>query len=97
MTKEQAKALYKSRFWEPMTARERAEFQLYEDHLCMPWDVFHAAIEEVLGRGVQTIEFGLARDALKAELTGDRAPPTLDDILALIPVDKRVILLETSS
>lgn len=92
MTKEQAIALSNSKFWESMTAREIATFQLFEDRLCIPFDVFHAAVEKTLKRPVFTHEFGLAMDSLRAELLGKRPAPSLDEIIALIPADKRVIV-----
>lgn len=52
LTERQAIDLYDSGFWESMTEEERVKFQLFEDRLCMPFPVFHAAVEEVLGRPV---------------------------------------------
>lgn len=92
MTKETAVALYESKFWLTMTHRERAEFQLFTDLLCMPFDVFHEAMEKALGRPVFTHEFGLNREGLEAELMGQAPAPSLDDIINLIPADKRVIV-----
>lgn len=93
MTQEQAIALAESKFWEQMTLRQRAEFQLFERRLCMPFDVFHEAVEKTLGRPVFTHEFGLNLEGLKAELLGERPAPTLEDIIGMIPADKRVIVL----
>jgi len=93
MTKEEAIKLAESGFWETMTDRERATFQLFEDRLCMPFGVFHAAIEKTLGRPVYTHEFGLDRVGLQRELLGDRPTPTIEDILNLIPADKRVVVV----
>jgi len=45
LTKEQAIALAKSGFWESMSYRDRAMFQMFEDRLCMPFDVFHEAFK----------------------------------------------------
>ena len=92
MTREEALALIEIKFWEKMTPLEIATFQLYENLLCMPFAVFHAAIEEALGRPVWTHEFGLNRDGLKRELAGDAPMPTMDDIINLIPVEKRIVL-----
>lgn len=92
MTKEQAIALSGSKFWESMTAREIATFQLFEDRLCMPFDVFHAAVEKTLNRPVFTHEFGLAIESLRAEILGKRPAPSLDEIIGLIPEDKRIIV-----
>jgi lysozyme family protein len=81
MTKEEAIALYDSKFWEAMDFEQRATFQLWEDRLCMPFGVFHEAVEKALKRPVYTHEFGLNRDGLKEELLGLRPTPTMDDVL----------------
>lgn len=91
MTREQAIALAESKFWEPMSFRERAEFQLHEPLLCMPFDVFHEAVEKALGRPVFTHEFAFM-DLLKVELRGDAPAPTFEQIVNLIPADKRVLI-----
>lgn len=75
MTKEQAIALAESGFWKTMTHREIATFQLFEPLLCMPFEVFHEAIEKTLGRPVWTHEFGLNWDGLKSELIGEKQAP----------------------
>lgn len=93
MNKEQAIQLYNSKFWEPMSYRDRAIFQLWEDKLCMPFNVFHEAMEKALGRPVFTHEFGLNRDGLKKELLGEAPTPSLEDIINLIPEDKRLIVI----
>jgi hypothetical protein len=93
MTKEEAIKLADSRFWEGMTPRERATFQLFEDRLCMPLDVFHEALEEALGRPVFTHELGLNREGIQAELHGEAKRPTMQEIIDLIPADKRVIVV----
>lgn len=93
MTKEQAIELHDSKFWEDMSPDERAQFQLFEDKLCMPFEVFHEAVEKTLGRPVFTHEFGFDRDGLKKELLGARPAPTLVEVMALIPEDKRVIVV----
>ncbi len=93
MNKEQAIKLYNSKFWEPMSYKDRAIFQLWEDKLCMPFNVFHEAIEKALGRPVFTHEFGLNRDGLKKELLGEAPTPSFEDIINLIPEDKRLIVI----
>ena len=65
MTKEQAIALAESNFWEGMSHREIAEFQMMEEKLCMPFTVFHEAVEKTLGRPVFTHEFGLNYQGIK--------------------------------
>lgn len=74
-----------------MTFRERAEFQLEQDLLCMPFDVLHEAMTKALGRAVYTHEFAY-RDELRKELLGEKSAPSLEDILNLIPAEKRIVI-----
>jgi len=45
----------------------RAEFQLRQEHLCMPFNVYQQALEASLGRSIATNELS-DRDRLNAEL-----------------------------
>lgn len=92
LTEEQAKAFYNSKAYETMTARQIAKFQMEQDRLCMPFDVFHKAMEDTLGRPVFTHEFGLNRDGLRKELRGEKDAPTFEEIVNLIPAEKRIII-----
>jgi len=92
MTKENAIILAESKFWEGMTHRQIAEFQMCECKLCMPFPVFHEAVEKTLGRPVYTHEFGLNFQGLKDELFNGKTAPTLEEIINLIPEDKRYIV-----
>lgn len=58
----------------------------------MPFDVFHAAIEEVLYRPVFTHEFGLNIDGLRKEFLRENPTPTFEDIINLIPEEKSMIV-----
>ena len=93
MTREQAIKLAESRWWEGMPPKDIATFQLHEERLCMPFDVFHEALEKAIGRPVFTHERGLDAEGIKRELLGDRPAPTMEEIIALIPADKRVIVV----
>lgn len=93
LTKEEAIAFYENKLYEKMSPKERAQFQLVQDKLCMPFDVFHEAVEEALGRPVWTHEFAFNREGLIKELNGDQEPPTFEEIINLIPEDKRVIVV----
>jgi hypothetical protein len=46
-----------------------AEFQLRQEHLCMPFNVYQKALEASLGRSIATHELG-DRNRLIAELSG---------------------------
>lgn len=95
LTVEQAIALYEQRFWEPLSAEERAKFQLFQERLCMPFDVFHAALEQALKRPVWTHEIAQI-DLLRKEFLGERPAPTMTEIFGLIPPDKRVFVFVES-
>lgn len=57
----------------------------------MPFDVFHKAVEDTLGRPVFTHEF--AGTSIMEELRGEKAAPTFEEIMNLIPVEKRIVVL----
>ena len=80
MTREQAVAFGESKRWEELDYFERAMLQIEQHRLCIPFDIFHEAIEKALGRPVFTHEFS-HREALRAELLkalvrGDRGALT---------------------
>ena len=93
LTKDQAIDFSKKEACKYLSFRKRAELQMTQDRLCMPFDVFHEAIEKTLGRPVYTHEFGLNVDGLKNELFNGAEPPSFEDIMNLIPKNKRVILV----
>jgi hypothetical protein len=92
LTEDEAVALYDSGFWKQMSHEEIAKFQLITDRLCMPFEVFHEAIEKALGRPVWTHEFGLNREGLIKELFQGAPAPTMEEIINLIPEEKRVVI-----
>lgn len=92
LTKEQAIKLFESKQYENWTSYEIVRFQLFQDHLCMPFDKFHEAMEKELGRSVWTHEFGLNLDGIKEEFLGTKEPPTFEEICDLIPEEKRIII-----
>ena len=94
-TKEQAIAIYEGGEWKDWTDEEVVKLQLFQDKLCVPFGVFHKAIEIVLGRPVWTHEFAF-RELLIDEYQKERPMPTMDDIIALISKDKIVIAVSPS-
>lgn len=88
-------ALCESGWWKGKAAREIAEFQMHHVELCLPFSDFHKAMEDTLGRPVWTHEFGLDFDGLLAELMGERPAPSFDQIVGLIPADKRLVVVAT--
>lgn len=93
MNKQQAVKLYKTKFWKDMTDESIVRFQLFEEKLCMPFGVFHKAMEKVLKRPIWTHEFGLNHKGLKKEFLKEEEPPTMKDIIELIPEDKRMVVI----
>jgi len=91
LTKEQAIRFYENKFYEGMSHTDIFKFQLWQEKLCMPWGVFHEAAEKALNRPVFTHEFAYP-DNLKKEFLGEKDAPTFDEIIELIPAEKRIIL-----
>ena len=96
LTKDQALAIAQSECWREWNYRERAQFVFAAGRLCMPFPVFHEALEKALKRPVYTHEIGLDWRGLLRELNGDRRPPTLNEIINLIPENKRIIILRAN-
>lgn len=93
LTKEQAIALEKSRWWVGVSDHDIVMFQLFEPLLCTEWSVFHAAVSRVLGRGVFTHEFASSNiQHLQDEFLGDRPAPSMDEVLRMIPAEKLMLL-----
>lgn len=94
MTKEQAIAMSDTLWWIDRHPADVVSFQLFEPLLCMPFDVFHGAVESALGRPVWTHEFATSGvEGLRKEFLKERPARTFDEVLALIPKDKQVIVL----
>lgn len=92
LTSEQAIALGKSEFYKNMSAEQIVKFQLFQDKLCMPFNIFHSAVEKTLQRPVYTHEFAYVEN-LRKEFLGEVKPPTFEEIVDLIPKDKQILLI----
>jgi hypothetical protein len=57
LTQKHAIALAESRIWEEWDLPIRALFQIHQNKLCMPFNVFQEAVEKTLNRPVFTHEF----------------------------------------
>lgn len=95
LTKEQAIAFFDSRCYEDWEPEQIVRFQLFQQKLCVPFDLFHSSMEEVLGRPVFTHEFAFMSDLIR-EYLGEKPAPTLDEILDMIPEEKRVVIFANS-
>jgi len=90
--REKAIELYDSNWWELCDEREITEFQLFVEELCCPFEIFHAALEKTIERPVWTHELGLNLEGIQREFLGEKAPPTMEEILNLIPEEKRIVV-----
>lgn len=92
LTQEEAIALGDSGWWKGKAAQEIAGFQLHQPRLCMPFDQFHKAVEEALGRPVWTHEFGVEgrlqaeyAQVMQAQTNGDPVPQVgMDDVIGCL-------------
>ena len=94
LSKEQAITVFNSKCWEDWDYRKKAEFQMIQDKLCMPFEVYREAVEKTLGRPVYTHEFGLNKQGLIDELFEGKDPPSFEDVMDLIPKDKQPIIVK---
>jgi hypothetical protein len=92
LSEQEAIKMCKSKVWETWTNEKIAWFQINQKRLCIPFGVFHRAVEHVLDRPVLTHEFGLNYYGLVAEMEGKIPKPSLEDIINLIPKDKRMLI-----
>lgn len=90
--REKAIALAKSGWWKGKPAKEVARAQLFTNELMMDLSDFHKALEESLGRPVWTHELALNWNGLACELMDGAPSPTMDEIINLIPEEKRIIV-----
>ena len=91
LTTEQAIAMADSGVWKEWTAEQVVRFQLFQEKLCMDFSYFQKCMQDVLGRPVWTHEFAF-RDELVKEYLGVKETPSFDDILNLIPKEKRLVI-----
>jgi hypothetical protein len=91
--RDQAIALAESGWWKDKTPQEITRFQLFTKELSMPFDVFHEALSTALDRPVFTHELGLNWAGLVAEFLGEKAPPSMEEIIGLIPPEKLIVLM----
>lgn len=95
MTREEAIALYKSKFWETMSPEDIVMFQMFEPEMCMPSAVYRKAVKEALKRDVQLHELGkLNRKKLEKEFLKEKKILSPEERLDLMPKVHREKLAE---
>jgi len=84
--------LAKTKWWVGRDPREVTRVQLFTVELCMDFAAFHEALEKSLGRPVFTHELGMNFEGIVQEFLGERDAPTMEEILELIPAQKRIVI-----
>lgn len=84
LTQEEAVKLFDSEEWKTWTPYQRAITQMTQDRLFMPFGEFHRAVEEVLGRGIDSLEMAAMRQSLIAELAEKAPKDALPTTISLI-------------
>ena len=82
---------YENKWWDSSDPFEVAWGQLNEPSLIMDFRKLHEAVEKALGRPVFPHEFGLNAEGLKKEMQGKRPAPSLNEIIEMIPEEKRIV------
>lgn len=91
LTYEQAVNFSRSKVWKDWTPDQIVRLQLFQQRMCVDSEHFHRCLQDVLGREVFTHEFAY-RDDLVLEYLGEKEPPTFDEIVLLIPEEKRLVI-----
>lgn len=95
MTREEAIEIAESGIWQEWSADRIVGLFLFdgEGRLFCPIDVLYASLRESFGRPVYTHELAESNIGnIREEFLRDREPPTLEEILDLIPEEKLIIL-----
>jgi len=68
LTVQEALEFYKSEKWKTMSQKEIALFQMQQEMCCIPFRVFHKAVEDTVGHAVLTHELHKNHDILLKEI-----------------------------
>lgn len=95
VTQEEAIVIGEKGLYKDWTDEQLVNFQIRQNCLCVPFNVFHGAISRVLNRDVYTHEFMSSNiENLIGEIERKTGAPNLDDIINLIPADKLIQLIK---
>lgn len=99
---DQARKLFASHWWkvDPNANDEEnaaylkklAIFQLSQNVMCMPYFVYHLAVEESVGEGMRAEKLHALRFDLLQILTGKKYVQSDEECLQLLPIDAREVL-----
>lgn len=94
MTREEAIAIAESGEWQEWSSERIVSTFLFQGgRLFLPLDDLYEALEKAFGRPVYTHELMESNiDNLIDEFSKDREPPTQEEIIELIPEEKRIVI-----
>ncbi len=75
LTKKQAVEFIKSGKWKNWDSEQIVRFQFSQKYLCVDYDVFHSALEDMLGRQVLSDELGSNYKGLREEFLEKHPAP----------------------
>ncbi len=90
--KQNAIAMAESGWWEGMNVKKAAMIAITTQELCCPVSVFFRLLSDALNRPVYTHEMVWGYKNLYLELIGEKDPPNLEEIINLIPEEKRIVI-----
>ena len=90
LTRQEAIEYAESKNWMLLSDEELFYVGFFQELMCVPFSELHRVTEVVLGRPVWTHEFAF-RDRLLDELRS-KQKPTMEEIVDLIPEDKRIVV-----
>lgn len=73
-TREEAIRIYESRVWKDMTDEQIVKLQLFQKMISVPFQRYHEALENVLGRRIFTSEFDNSESLVKEYLSLNPEP-----------------------
>ncbi|MFU2509380.1 hypothetical protein [Pseudoalteromonas sp. ASV78] len=91
LTKEQAIELGNTKWWGHVNTASIAAFQLTQEMLCCPIEVYVNALSGTLGRNVYTHELDKP-ELLIREMNREIKTPSVDEIIAMLPYDKTAVI-----
>jgi lysozyme family protein len=91
LSKNDAIFIYKSKIWEKWSDEDIVKFQLYQDLIAIPPARFQKALEKILKRPVMLHEIAFRKKFIIEEYLGIRPKPKEEDIINLIPKERRII------
>lgn len=91
LTKEQAIELAKTEWWKDVNFASVAAFQVTQNKLCCPIDVYKESLVKTLNREVFTHELSQP-EKLIAEMNKEKKAPSFAEIVAMMPQGKSAVI-----